>query len=53
VVLGIGINVGGSAWPDAGWVDRDRRELLVDVLDRLERGYDAWLRGNEPISRPR
>jgi BirA family transcriptional regulator, biotin operon repressor / biotin---[acetyl-CoA-carboxylase] ligase len=43
VVLGIGVNVGGTAWPGAGWVDRDRLELLVDVLDRLERGYDAWL----------
>jgi BirA family biotin operon repressor/biotin-[acetyl-CoA-carboxylase] ligase len=43
VVLGIGINVGGTAWPGAGWVDADRLELLVDVLDRLERGYDAWL----------
>ena len=44
VVLGIGINVGSSAWPDAGWVDRDRLELLVDVLQYLERGYDAWAR---------
>jgi BirA family biotin operon repressor/biotin-[acetyl-CoA-carboxylase] ligase len=43
VVLGIGINVGASAWPGAGWVDRDRLELLADVLERLERGYDAWL----------
>jgi BirA family biotin operon repressor/biotin-[acetyl-CoA-carboxylase] ligase len=43
VVLGVGINVGGSAWPGAGWVDRDRLDLLVDVLERLERGYDAWL----------
>jgi BirA family biotin operon repressor/biotin-[acetyl-CoA-carboxylase] ligase len=43
VVLGIGINVGGAAWPGAGWVDRDRLDLLVDVLERLERGYDSWL----------
>ena len=43
VVLGIGINVGSAGWPGAGWVDRDRLELLVDVLERLERGYDAWL----------
>ena len=42
VVLGIGINVGSTAWPGAGWVDRDRLELLVDVLERLERGYDSW-----------
>ncbi len=42
VVLGIGINVGGTAWPGAGFVDRDRLELLVDVLVRLERGYEAW-----------
>ena len=43
VLLGIGINVGGTLWPGAGWVDRDRLELLVDVLDRLERAYDLWL----------
>jgi len=43
VVVGIGINVGGSAWPGAGWVERDRLELLVHVLERLERGYDEWL----------
>ena len=42
VVLGIGINVGTTAWPGAGWVDRERLDLLVDVLERLERGYDAW-----------
>jgi BirA family biotin operon repressor/biotin-[acetyl-CoA-carboxylase] ligase len=43
VILGIGINVGGTAWPGAGWVDRDRLELLVGVLERLERAYDTWL----------
>ena len=43
VVLGIGINVGGTSWPGAGWVERDRLEPLVDVLERLERGYDDWL----------
>jgi BirA family transcriptional regulator, biotin operon repressor / biotin---[acetyl-CoA-carboxylase] ligase len=43
VVMGIGINVGGTSWPGAGWVERDRLELLVDVLERLERGYDDWL----------
>jgi biotin-[acetyl-CoA-carboxylase] ligase BirA-like protein len=43
VVLGIGINVGGTLWPGAGWVERDRLELLVDVLDQLERGYEEWL----------
>lgn len=42
VVLGVGINVGGTAWPGAGWVDADRLELLVEVLERLERGYDTW-----------
>ena len=44
VVLGIGVNVGGAGWPGAGWVDRDPLGLLVDVLARLERGYDDWLR---------
>ena len=43
VVIGIGINVGGTDWPGAGWVEADRLDLLVDVLDRLERGYDGWL----------
>jgi BirA family biotin operon repressor/biotin-[acetyl-CoA-carboxylase] ligase len=43
VVLGIGINVGVTNWPGAGWVDRDRLELLADVLERLEAGYDVWL----------
>jgi BirA family biotin operon repressor/biotin-[acetyl-CoA-carboxylase] ligase len=43
VVLGVGVNVGGTAWPGAGFVDGDRLELLVDVLERLEQGYDAWL----------
>lgn len=43
VVLGIGINVNGTAWPGSGFVVRERLELLVDVLERLERGYDAWL----------
>jgi BirA family biotin operon repressor/biotin-[acetyl-CoA-carboxylase] ligase len=42
VVLGIGINVGGATWPGAGWVERDRLDLLVDVLERLERGYEEW-----------
>ncbi len=43
VVLGIGINVGRSAWPGAGAVDTDRLGLLVDVLELLERRYEAWL----------
>ncbi len=43
VVLGIGVNVGSAAWPGAGWVDREPLELLIDVLERLERGYEDWL----------
>jgi BirA family transcriptional regulator, biotin operon repressor / biotin---[acetyl-CoA-carboxylase] ligase len=46
VVLGIGINVGGTAWPEAGWVERDRLELLVGVLELLEAGYAQWLTGS-------
>lgn len=42
VVLGIGVNVGAAPWPGAGFVERDRLELLVDLLERLERGYDEW-----------
>jgi len=51
VVLGIGINVGGTTYPGAGWIDRDRLTLLVEVLERLERGYDDWLEGT--LSNPR
>jgi BirA family transcriptional regulator, biotin operon repressor / biotin---[acetyl-CoA-carboxylase] ligase len=43
VVLGIGINVGATAWPGAGFVEREPLALLVDVLERLEQGYEAWL----------
>ena len=42
VVLGIGINVGSTAWPGSAFVDRDRLDLLVEVLERLERGYGEW-----------
>jgi BirA family biotin operon repressor/biotin-[acetyl-CoA-carboxylase] ligase len=45
VVLGIGVNVGAAPWPGAGAVERDRLELLVEILLRLERGYEAWLTG--------
>ena len=42
VVLGIGVNVGSSPLPEAGFVVADRLELLTEILERLERGYDAW-----------
>ena len=45
VVLGIGVNVGAAPWPGAGAVDADRLDLLVEILERLEAGYDAWLMG--------
>jgi BirA family biotin operon repressor/biotin-[acetyl-CoA-carboxylase] ligase len=45
VVLGIGVNVGSAPWPDAGFVQSGRLELLVAILDELERAYDGWLRG--------
>jgi BirA family biotin operon repressor/biotin-[acetyl-CoA-carboxylase] ligase len=44
VVLGIGVNVGSAPWEGAGFVDRDRLELLVEILERLEAGYRAWLK---------
>jgi BirA family biotin operon repressor/biotin-[acetyl-CoA-carboxylase] ligase len=44
VVLGIGVNVGSAPWPGAGFVERDRVELLVEILERLERGYEKWLK---------
>ncbi len=50
VVLGIGINVGSAGFPGAGYVERDRLELLVDVLERLEAGYEAWLTRAEPVA---
>jgi BirA family biotin operon repressor/biotin-[acetyl-CoA-carboxylase] ligase len=43
VVLGIGVNVGAAPWPGAGSVAADRLELLVEILDRLDRGYAAWV----------
>jgi BirA family biotin operon repressor/biotin-[acetyl-CoA-carboxylase] ligase len=42
VVLGIGVNVGHAPWPGAGAIEGDRLALLVEILERLERGYDAW-----------
>jgi BirA family biotin operon repressor/biotin-[acetyl-CoA-carboxylase] ligase len=44
VVLGIGVNVGVAPWEGAAAADADRLELLVEILDRLERGYEAWVR---------
>jgi BirA family biotin operon repressor/biotin-[acetyl-CoA-carboxylase] ligase len=43
VVLGIGVNVGAAPWPGAGFVESDRLELLVTILDELERGYRSWV----------
>src|SRR5206468_10729853 len=45
VIVGIGVNVDAAPWPGAGFVERDRLELLVAILDELERGYDAWAAG--------
>jgi BirA family biotin operon repressor/biotin-[acetyl-CoA-carboxylase] ligase len=49
VVLGIGINVNQTRWPGSGFVLGDRLTLLVDVLERLERGYDDWLGVRFPV----
>ena len=44
VVLGIGINVGAHGLGRRRRAStRDRLALLVDVLERLELGYEAWL----------
>ena len=43
VVLGIGVNVNAAPWPGSGVVGGDRLELLVEILERLEAGYDSWL----------
>jgi BirA family biotin operon repressor/biotin-[acetyl-CoA-carboxylase] ligase len=45
VVLGIGVNVGAAPWAGAGFVERDRLELLVEILERLESGYNRWAGG--------
>jgi BirA family biotin operon repressor/biotin-[acetyl-CoA-carboxylase] ligase len=45
VVMGIGVNVGTAPWEGAGYVELDRLELLVEILVRLETGYNAWLSG--------
>jgi BirA family biotin operon repressor/biotin-[acetyl-CoA-carboxylase] ligase len=45
VVVGIGVNIGAAPWEGAGFVERDRLDLLVAILDELERAYDAWLTG--------
>lgn len=45
VVLGIGVNVGAVPFPGAGSVERDRLELLVDLLWRLELAYGSWIAG--------
>jgi BirA family transcriptional regulator, biotin operon repressor / biotin---[acetyl-CoA-carboxylase] ligase len=42
VVLGVGINVGSAPWPGAGYVERDRLQLLTGVLARLELAYEDW-----------
>jgi BirA family biotin operon repressor/biotin-[acetyl-CoA-carboxylase] ligase len=56
VVLGIGVNVNVPAEHLPAEIDRpatsllvetghpvDRAQLLIEILDRLERGYDAWV----------
>jgi BirA family transcriptional regulator, biotin operon repressor / biotin---[acetyl-CoA-carboxylase] ligase len=50
VVLGIGVNVGEAPWPGAGAVDRDRLELFVEILERLEQGYDRWAEKGPTLS---
>lgn len=49
VVLGIGINVGDTAWPGSGALgaEVDRAQLLVALLEALERGYEGWARGGD------
>ncbi|HLM35163.1 MAG TPA: biotin--[acetyl-CoA-carboxylase] ligase [Gaiellaceae bacterium] len=46
VVIGIGVNVGVAPWEGAGAVAADRLQLLVSILERFERGYDAWVTGS-------
>ena len=43
VVLGIGVNVGSAPWPGASAARAERLDLLVEILERLERGYAEWV----------
>lgn len=45
IVLGIGVNVTGAPHEGAASLGPgvDRAELLVELLDRLERAYDTWV----------
>jgi BirA family transcriptional regulator, biotin operon repressor / biotin---[acetyl-CoA-carboxylase] ligase len=55
IVLGIGVNVSGApASEPATSLEAEsgrelaRGELLVELLDRIERAYDAWVRASQP-----
>jgi len=45
IALGVGVNVASVPFDGAAALgaDVDRAELLVELLARLERAYDAWL----------
>ena len=43
VVLGIGVNVASAPWPGSAAAGGDRLALLVEILERLEGGYERWL----------
>jgi BirA family biotin operon repressor/biotin-[acetyl-CoA-carboxylase] ligase len=45
VVLGIGVNVAAAPWPGSAAAGGDRLTLLVEILERLERGYGDWVTG--------
>lgn len=46
IVLGVGVNVKRVPFEGAAALgpDVDRGDLLVELLDRLERAYDTWVR---------
>jgi BirA family transcriptional regulator, biotin operon repressor / biotin---[acetyl-CoA-carboxylase] ligase len=45
IVLGIGVNVAAAPFEGSATLGAtvDRVELLVELLDRLERAYDEWM----------
>jgi BirA family biotin operon repressor/biotin-[acetyl-CoA-carboxylase] ligase len=47
IVLGIGVNVGETAWPGSGALGESvrRADLLLALLAALERGYEEWATG--------
>src|SRR5438552_2318591 len=44
VALGVGVNVGAAPSAGGAAAEAGRLELFLEILERLERGYAAWVR---------